>query len=142
MAPSDVKTVRNGVLKGYNSTTVGKAFEGTFRDTKWTTFETPKGVTVVEFNGTINADVLWKADFRPSGQGMDSAHETCHTSFGQFYATDPTWLACFIPLIQKVPIPVNFQFFLSADKQTFKVGYMDSKPFARDLDAVLAFVYR
>ena len=48
------ETVKNGVLANYNSTTVGKAFEGTFQEPKWTTFETSKGQTVVEFNGLFS----------------------------------------------------------------------------------------
>jgi hypothetical protein len=58
-----VETVRKGVLTGYNSTTVGKAFEGTFQNPKWTSFKTPKGATVVEFNGTFvpRPSSTWKA---------------------------------------------------------------------------------
>ena len=50
---SDVAVVRNGSLSDYPSTTVGKAFEGTFQNAKWTSFETAKGRTVVQFDGTI-----------------------------------------------------------------------------------------
>ncbi|MGA2590108.1 MAG: hypothetical protein ABSH32_09350 [Bryobacteraceae bacterium] len=50
---SPIETVRNGVLTNYNSTTVGKAFEGTFQNAKWTTIETAKGQTVVQFDGTV-----------------------------------------------------------------------------------------
>jgi len=60
---SDIDVVRDGVLADYNTTTVGKAFEGTFQTAKWTSFVTPKGATVVEFNGTIRADVLLKHEF-------------------------------------------------------------------------------
>jgi len=57
---SDVNIVRNGVLKAFNTTTVGKAFEGTFQNPKWTSFETPKKEVVVEFNGTITAAAAQK----------------------------------------------------------------------------------
>jgi hypothetical protein len=63
---SDVNIVRNGVLKAHNTTTVGKAFEGTFQNAKWTSFETPKGATVVEFNGKVQPDVLSKNGFGSS----------------------------------------------------------------------------
>jgi hypothetical protein len=55
---SAVNTVRNGVLKDYNTATVGKAFEGTFQDAKWRSFETPKGQTIVEFKGTMKLPEL------------------------------------------------------------------------------------
>jgi len=51
---SPVSTVRNGVLDDYNGATVGKAFEATFQNPKWRSFETPKGETVVEFTGTYS----------------------------------------------------------------------------------------
>jgi hypothetical protein len=35
---SAVDIVKNGILAGYDSTTVGKAFEGTFQNSKWTSF--------------------------------------------------------------------------------------------------------
>ncbi len=49
----EIELVKNGVLPEYNSTTVGKAFEGTFQNPKWSSFETPKGATIVEFDGTV-----------------------------------------------------------------------------------------
>jgi hypothetical protein len=57
----EVEVVRSGVLGRYDSTTVGKAFEGTFQNAKWSSFETPKGATVVQFDGTVTADALKKA---------------------------------------------------------------------------------
>jgi hypothetical protein len=54
-----VNFVKNGTLvydgHAFSDTTVGKAFEGTFKNAKWTTFKSPKGITVVEFGGTVNA---------------------------------------------------------------------------------------
>jgi len=49
-----VNVVRDGVLEQYNTTTVGKAFEATFQNVNWQSFETPKGETVVEFSGTYS----------------------------------------------------------------------------------------
>ena len=50
---SPVEVVRNGVLEGYPSTTVGRAFEATFQNAKWTTIDTAKGQTIVQFDGTV-----------------------------------------------------------------------------------------
>jgi len=41
--------VKNGVLADYNTTTVGKAFGGTFENP--TFIETAKGIRLVDFSG-------------------------------------------------------------------------------------------
>jgi hypothetical protein len=43
---------------------------------------------------------------------------------------------------KKIPVPVKFQFNLSADKTTFKIGYMDDKVFGEASDHVLALIYQ
>jgi hypothetical protein len=53
-----IAVVKNGILTDYNTTTVGKAFEGTFQNPHWTSFETPKGAMVVEFTGTVSPNAL------------------------------------------------------------------------------------
>jgi hypothetical protein len=58
LVQTEIDTVRNGILANYNTTTVGKAFEGTFQNAKWTSFVSPKGVTVVQFNGTLQPERL------------------------------------------------------------------------------------
>lgn len=47
--------VRDGHMRAYPSTTVGKAFAGNFDGGSWRSFTTAKGQQVVEFNGKINA---------------------------------------------------------------------------------------
>jgi hypothetical protein len=64
---SVVETVRGGVLADYNTTTVGKAFEGTFQNAKWSALETSKGATVVQFDGTIKANKI-KAELTDMAQ--------------------------------------------------------------------------
>jgi hypothetical protein len=91
--PTAIDLVKNGVLriekdnngttKNHDSTAVGRAFEGTFQHTKWTSFEvghlglknlliekpnpyekhSPSKATVVEFRGTIERTVLSNAGF-------------------------------------------------------------------------------
>jgi hypothetical protein len=83
---SDVDTVRNGVLADYNTTTVGKAFEGTFQNAKWRSFETAKGETVVEFQGTMKLPQLVETfGCSPACQKqLETLHDECvgseHTS--------------------------------------------------------------
>jgi hypothetical protein len=48
-----VSVVRNGTMPGYETTTIGKAFEATFQDPKWNSGQTAKGETVVQFDGML-----------------------------------------------------------------------------------------
>jgi hypothetical protein len=79
---SDIDVVKDGVLAGHNTTTVGKALEGTFQDPKWKSFETPKQAVVVEFNGTSVFEALHKAGFMPSSEIVDHLRQVCVTSLG------------------------------------------------------------
>jgi hypothetical protein len=71
--PSAITTARNGVLAEYNTTTVGKTFEGTFQNPKWTTFETPKGQTAIQFDGTLTALELTQNGFLEFGSAYKTA---------------------------------------------------------------------
>jgi len=104
--PIDI--VKNGMLAGYDSTTVGKAFDGTFQEPKWSTFETPKGQTIVQFNGTIKMSLMKKADFDPD--------HSCPGGYSD----------------QSCDVPIQFQFMLSADKKTFSLSYFDTRTFQRN----------
>src|SRR5260221_13129162 len=80
----EVGTVKSGVLARYNSTTVGKAFEGTFQNPKWSSFESPKGATIVEFNGTVRADALEKA-------GLDDHYSSTSERESEALRTSCIW---------------------------------------------------
>lgn len=54
---SDVSLVKDGTMNGYETTTIGKAFEASFDDTKWEGFEGKKGERVVQFTGKISKDL-------------------------------------------------------------------------------------
>jgi hypothetical protein len=133
----DLNTVRDGVLNGFNTTTVGKAFDATFPDGKWTSLVSPKGVSVVEFSGTVTADALDAGGFlgylnRDTRQLWAHIREKC---------LEGIQTPC--------RLPVKFQFLIAADKKSFEVGYIDTRSFlGRDVaipadpHRVLAFVYR
>jgi len=167
-----ISVVTNGILANYNTTTVGKAFEGTFQGPKWTTFVSPKGVTVVQFDGTITALKLTEQGFvefdgiykRPASELVDGCIEKLGLSAqrAQFnmdwLATTPSsTLLSTKPLdvqhynIQKcvaaqVAIPVQFQFVLSADHTSFQIGYLDETPFKVNgrcnVEKVFGFIYQ
>jgi hypothetical protein len=101
MNPIDL--VKHGILPGYTSTTVGKAFEGTFQDSKWTVFESAKGATVVQFDGTIPLQTVREAGFFVFQHQCETG--TCS---------------------------VTFQFRLSADHKSFSPAYVEQRVFFRD----------
>src|SRR5450432_864243 len=76
----EVEVVRGGLLAGHNSATVARAFEGTFQNAKWSSLETPKGATVVQFDGTM---VLGRYDtITPIMLSIGPEADTCVKSLG------------------------------------------------------------
>jgi hypothetical protein len=53
LATREIATIREAVMAGYNTTTIGKAFEATFQDPHWEAGETAKGAHFVEFTGML-----------------------------------------------------------------------------------------
>ncbi|TVM31605.1 hypothetical protein [Oceanidesulfovibrio marinus] len=68
----DVEVVKNGMLNGYESTTVGKAFNASFDNPMWESFETDKGQRVVEFTGLVSNE-LHQAHMNSIMNGYDAA---------------------------------------------------------------------
>lgn len=143
-----IDVVRNGILTGYDSTTVGKAFEGTFQNAKWTSFETPKGATMVEFNGEVNIKALRAGGFAvdsfytPQGKALwESCGGTIPTTPANEAATEPCVLA------KDVYSPVKFQFLLSSDATSFQLNDFDPAPFRQGgpeligIDRAMKFIY-
>jgi hypothetical protein len=142
-APQDdkhVATVRSGILAApYNTTTIGKAFEATFADPRWRSFETAKGQRIVEFTGRLKPE-MYKEDY------LDHL---------DFCASQPPSLAsCGPEYKDEIAIStVKLQFDLTADGSSFSVGYIDQKPwFFTSLfnhgsgqinpEEVLAYIYK
>jgi len=54
---SDINSIKNETMNGYETTTIGKAFDASFDETKWEAFESKKGKKVVQFAGKISEDL-------------------------------------------------------------------------------------
>jgi len=52
-----ISAVRQGTMAGHDTTTIGKAFEATFRNPQWQSGETSKGARFVEFTGMLPEEV-------------------------------------------------------------------------------------
>jgi hypothetical protein len=155
-----IAVVKNGVLSNYNTTTVGKAFEGTFQDPKWKSFVSPKGTTIVEFDGTIKPKLLLKSGlYIPEGNaGAETAITNCMDNLnlkddmtqeahqGDYWRLSVVyWMLHTRPerfdrLNECVNLPVSFQFALSADKDTFSLAYIDEM-FSNQSEKVMDFIY-
>jgi len=54
---SDLVLVKDGTMGGYETTTIGRAFESSFDNPQWEAFETEKGERIVQFTGTISQNI-------------------------------------------------------------------------------------
>jgi hypothetical protein len=76
LGDASVTAVKNGTLPApHNTTTVGKAFEGTFHKPHWTVGTTNKGETFVEFTGTATYKELMDGFGRNAPADNQSAME-------------------------------------------------------------------
>jgi zinc-ribbon domain len=132
---SDIDVVKNGVLADYNTTTVGKAFEGTFQNATWRSLKTSKGVTVVEFKGTMKLPEL-VAKFGLSSACQKQLAELRNSCIASEHLSDKfTEMMsdkerdelhnCVEARGVDQETPISFQFTLSADKQSFEITYTD-----------------
>ena len=96
VSPSPIDAVRNGYLESNKTTTVGKALEGTFPNGTWKTFITPKGTTIVEFDGFEPFSQEWQAfnqalnDLNNTDAEREQKEERCFN-----------WEACRIVLLKR-----------------------------------------
>ena len=147
-----VAAVRGGVLAApYNTTTVGKAFEATFVDSKWESKESAKGARYVEFTGRLKPEMYKERYDREYQHCVDAPRrEAAMERFRCVEGGGTTWndhpiaacteaeLAALPPVLTvaeattKCPTEasysiVKFQFVFSADGSSFSVGYIDHK---------------
>jgi hypothetical protein len=123
---SPIDMVKTGMLPGYNATTVGKAFEGTFQNAQWTSFVSSKGATVVQLNGTIKNREIGK--IMPNAlMPLISDPQNCGNDMNCLLALD---------------VPVTFQFTVAANKRSFEITSYDETPFQFQLVGSSGFVRR
>jgi len=140
---SPVGMVKNGLLPGYTAMTVGTAFDQTFQNGKWTSFQNDEG-TLVEFTGTVKGSALDKAQFNIYPLIENSAE------YQKCAAKSQNFKPCVENVTNHLVVPVRFQFLVNLDRRTFDLRFVDLKPFTKyqpnnelnSRDAALAFVYR
>lgn len=127
-----IATVKNGVLlEPYNTTTIGKAFEATFSNPKWSTFESAKGQRVVEFEGQLKPEA-YKETFDHIKKCIDSAEViNCSALFGGWAGTADFRHTHTDTEIEVAASTVTFQFVFDAtDASSFCLSYIDPDPWS------------
>jgi len=142
--PSAIDIVKNGLLPGYTAVTVGTAFDRTFQNGNWSTFQTNEGQTMVEFTGTVKGSALDKAQFNIYPLIEHSQ------DYLKCAARTENFKPCVESVTNHLNVPVDFQFSVNLERRAFDLRFVDLKPFSKyqpdnqlnSQDAVLAFVYR
>lgn len=166
---SDVDIVKEGIMNGYQTLTVGAAFDAAFDNPKWSAFKGKKGERVVEFTGTISK----------------SLHDTAVSDFEQLLegkkrelGEDRFYPAMIYQLYDQIPeadrqvlseiaggetefkrsenivilsrwhdweegLPVVFQWIVSPDGETFSLAYVEGEKWGGyKTDYILDMIYR
>jgi hypothetical protein len=155
-----VTAVKNGVLSvPYNTTTISKAFEATFSDSKWASKESEKGARFVEFTGRLKAEDYKKrfdhhkscVDGAEARNKPDEILTDCSTMFGGEggWVGTPEFRHTHTDAeIEVAASTVTFQFVFNAvDPSSFRVGYIDLIPWANvpgisSTETVLNHIYK
>lgn len=138
---SNVDVVKGSTMVNYESTTVGKAFEGSFDDPIWTEFETKKGHKVVEFTGNISQSLHESASQKLynelKGQNpypvLIQLKQVMGEDFDKYAVGETTEdkteavLKAFAEnYCWKVGTPVKVQWLISNDGESFEIDSMSS----------------
>jgi hypothetical protein len=160
------------VLPGkYSVVSIGKAFESTFQHPAWKQFVTGKGVTVVQFNGTVQVGQLYRSpNFyafaiqlhyetpemrsscaqawpKPKERIVDGVVYDSNDWLSKMEASDAGEAACIRSKLSEVEAPVTFQFSPSADGKSIFLEFIDEglrsvvEPEHAKEANVLAFIY-
>jgi len=132
-----VSAVRNSVMARYNTTTIGKAFEATFTDSRWESGETNKGARVVEFTGKLP-----QSAYQKPYEELRGIYRDCVARWGE----GPEH--CVPVPDEKTIANVKFQWTFTADGHSFELTYVDTAHWSLILstfpttDEILAYVYK
>ena len=140
---SDVDIVKEGVMGGYQTTTVGAAFDASFDNPKWSEFKGEKGERVVEFTGLIKKPVLLNLTELDAGRSQPFQL----AMYGKFVLTEPEYQQVYegasqggtVPEKQVAEIlfeaacdkiagsPAVFQWIVTPDGKSFSLSYVDAE---------------
>jgi hypothetical protein len=112
---SDINSIKNETMNGYETTTIGKAFDASFDETKWEAFESKKGEKVVQFTGKIS---------ETNEQIMNAVFNDFLTNF---------W---------KQGTSVTVQWIITPDGKGFNLSHMSSNAWeGMEFSKILAIIY-
>ncbi len=150
---NDVALIKDGTMNGYETTTIGKAFDASFDEPKWEAFETDKGQRVVQFTGKVSTalQLSWIESLMAEYRGYRTTGnfygvsllidgftrktpteqlKVWETEFKQAGHNDPSSATLERALHEQdqwqVGTPVIVQWFISTDGTNFQLGAWES----------------
>lgn len=155
----DIDVVKDGVMGGYQTTTVGAAFDASFDNPQWSEFKGEKGERVVEFTGRIRKNVLLDLIGHPANtpriQNDYAKAVLSEPEYQQFYegasgeGTTPVnevYNILFDIALEKIcEREAAFQWIVTPDGKRFSLSYMDNKawgPFVSEGGVVRGYIYK
>jgi len=137
---SDIDIVKDGTMNGYQTTTVGAAFDASFSNPKWTEFKGDKGERVVEFTGGISKavllDLIGNLAKKPNIQNSYAQAMLPEPEYQQLYegasgeGTTPdneVYQILFDAALNKVVgQKASFQWVVTPDGKSFSLIYLDN----------------
>ncbi|MBI9080603.1 MAG: hypothetical protein JEY79_12800 [Pseudodesulfovibrio sp.] len=156
---SDIDIVKEGVMGGYQTTTVGAAFDASFDNPQWSEIQGEKGERVVEFTGKIRKevllDLLGNVVNEPHIQDSYAKAVLSEPEYQQFYegasgegATPKNEVYNILFNIALDKICQNeaaFQWIVTPDGKSFSLSYVDNDawgPFVARYGADKNYIYK
>jgi hypothetical protein len=143
-----VSLVRDGVMEGYNTTTIGKAFEATLSNPRWKSGGTAKGERVVTFTGMLPAK-LYKEKYEAKLKRAEdykkrySSYEAIPKEDKPPFLTEKLYNEIITPEDEQTYAGVTFQWTFNIDGESFKLTYIDKTPWINaTVDAGGDFFYQ
>jgi len=132
-----VEAIKSSTLSKYNYTTIGKAFDTSFSGGTWKSFETKKGVIIIEFTGKItkethNTAIQLYDDFHNEYDAKPLSDAMIFNCIMEGHGPyTKGFESCMIEAIHKfwwpVGTKVTVQWSLTVDRKNFQMTYYGPK---------------
>ena len=160
----DVRMIKSAVLTGYQSTTIGKAFDASFDEPKWEQIEGRNGERVVQFTGKISralhdnvATIIKKnlskyvTDPHSSPVSLDAINDQLYNIGQEVKKSHPRAgirsrnrliIEEYTKSAWAVGTPVKVQFIITPNGRSFRLAHMDSKAWeGMEYSQILDMIY-
>jgi len=132
---SEIDMVKNGTLQGQEQTTVGKAIESALGEVQWNSFESNKGVKIVEASG-LPGKLFFDLRQFPS---FPISYESVCNNLLLYGNPSGAHFSCFKD--NSFSKKITIQFYISANGDSFNVGYCGFGDAPINCDMLFAYLY-